>query len=118
MALPHAQSAQLVSLRPLGALLADTQSYAIIKAAQLEVIRVVLRAGERLRQHDTPGEITVQCLEGEVQFEVGGATHVLRAGDLLHLQARAPHALRACVRSPRGCASAASGGLRRCKSSR
>ncbi len=96
MALPHAQSSQVVSIRPLGALLADTQSFAIIKAQQMEVIRVVLRAGEQLRQHDTPGEITVQCLEGEVQFELADqGTHRLCAGDLMHLRARAPHALRA-----------------------
>ncbi len=95
MALPHAQSSQVVSLQPLGDLLAETQSYAIIKAQQLEVIRVVLRAGEHMRQHDTPGETTVQCLEGEVEFQVEQATHVLRAGDFLHLRARAPHALRA-----------------------
>ncbi|WP_313081355.1 cupin domain-containing protein [Pulveribacter sp.] len=95
MALPHAQSAQVVSIRPLGAVLSQTQSYAIIKAQQLEVIRVVLRAGELMRQHDTPGEITVQCLEGEVEFQLDQDVHLLRAGDLLHLQARAPHALRA-----------------------
>lgn len=95
MALPHARSAQVVSVRPLGTALAQTQSYAIIKAQQLEVIRVVLRAGEHMRQHDTPGEITVQCLEGAVEFQLDQAVHLLRAGDLLHLQARAPHALRA-----------------------
>lgn len=93
MALPHAHSSEVVSVRPLGALLAQTQSHAIIKAQQLEIIRVVLLAGERMRQHDTPGETTVQCLEGEVEFEVGGATHRLRGGDFLHMRARAPHAL-------------------------
>ena len=95
MALPHAQSTQPVSLRPLGALLAQTQSHAIIKARQLEVIRVVLRAGEQMHQHDAPGETTVQCLEGEAQFALGATTHRLAAGDFLHLPARSAHTLRA-----------------------
>ena len=45
--------------------------------------------------HPVMGEITVQCLEGTVHFQSGGATHLLRAGDLVHLQPRALHALTA-----------------------
>ena len=46
MALPHAQSCEVVSLRPLGPRLHDTPTSALIKAGQLEVIRVVLPAGK------------------------------------------------------------------------
>lgn len=95
MALQHAQSSEVVSVRPLGAVLPQAMTSAVIKAQQLEVIRVVLPAGKSLRQHDTPGEITVQCLEGEVEFQVGPRTHMLQPGDFLHLAPRAPHALRA-----------------------
>ena len=68
MALPHAQSGQIVSVRPLGERLPQAVTAAVLKAGQLEVIRVVLPAGKALRQHDTPGEITVQCIESEVEF--------------------------------------------------
>ena len=95
MALPHALSSEVVSLQPLGARIASTPTHAIIKAGQLEVIRVVLPAGAGLPLHETPGEITVQCLEGEVQFTVGDGSQTLRAGDWIHLKPRAPHALRA-----------------------
>ena len=95
MALPHARSGEVVSVQPLGAQLAGATTAAIIKAAQLEVIRVVLPAGKELRQHDTPGEITVQCLEGEVEFHAGTSAHLLQAGDFLHLEPRAPQAIRA-----------------------
>ena len=95
MALPHALSSEVVNLKPLGARIATTPTHAIIKASQLEVIRVVLPAGEKLRQHDTPGELTVLCIEGEVEFTVGDKPHLLRTGDWLHLAPRAPHALRA-----------------------
>ncbi|QXL85677.1 cupin domain-containing protein [Comamonas sp. NLF-1-9] len=95
MALPHALSSEVVSLQPLGARIADTRTHAIIKAEQLEVVRVVLPAGSELPLHETPGEITLYCIEGEVQFTVAGQPRPLRAGDWIHLQPRAPHALRA-----------------------
>jgi len=95
MALPHALSSEVVSLSPLGSRIPQTPTHAIIKAGQLEVIRVVLPAGDGLPLHETPGEITVQCLEGEVRFAVGDKEQVLRAGDWIHLKPRAPHALRA-----------------------
>ena len=95
MALQHARSGDIVNLAPLGEKIATTATAAIIKASQLEVIRVVLPAGKEMRQHDTPGEITVQCLEGEVEFHTGSSAHLLGAGDFIHLQAKAPHSLRA-----------------------
>ena len=95
MALTHTPSGQVVSVLPLGDRLAQATSSAILKAGQLEVMRVVLPAGKSMREHQTPGEITVQCLEGTVHFQSGGATHLLRAGDLVHLQPRALHALSA-----------------------
>ncbi|GKS94211.1 cupin domain-containing protein [Acidovorax sp. SUPP2825] len=95
MALHHARSGEVVSLSPLGDRLASAATTAIIKATQLEVIRVVLAAGKDLRQHDTPGEITVQCLEGEAEFHTAGGARLLRPGDFVHLQPRAAHSLRA-----------------------
>ena len=58
MALPHAQSGQIVSVRPLGARLADTVTTAVLKAGQLEVMRVVLPVGKSMKEHQTPGEAT------------------------------------------------------------
>jgi quercetin dioxygenase-like cupin family protein len=95
MAQPHARSGQVVSVASLGTALAAARTTALIKAAQLEVVRLVLPAGRVLREHRVAGEITVQCLEGEVEFVLPGATHRLVAGDWLHLAAREPHALRA-----------------------
>lgn len=95
MALSHARSGEVVSLAPLGDRLPATVTTAIIKAAQLEVIRVVLPAGQDLRQHDTPGEITIHCLEGEAACHTGSGAHLLRPGDFLHLAPRAQHAVRA-----------------------
>lgn len=95
MAQPHAQPGQIVSVRPLGPQLDEAVSTAIFKAGQLEVIRVVLPAGKTMREHRTLGEITVQCLEGVVEFETEDDTQQMQAGDLIHLAPRARHALKA-----------------------
>jgi len=95
MAQPHAVPGQVVSVRPLGAALAGARTTALLKARQLEVIRLVLHAGQALREHAAPGEITVHCLEGSVEFTLPGHRHVLAPGDWIHLAAREPHALHA-----------------------
>ncbi|MBP9784068.1 MAG: cupin, partial [Giesbergeria sp.] len=65
MALPHTPSSEVVHIAPLGAALAGTVNTAILKAKELEVIRLVVPAGKTLPQHQVPGEITLLCIEGE-----------------------------------------------------
>lgn len=95
MALPHAQSGQIVSVRPLGERLPEAISTAILKAGQLEVMRVVLPVGKSMKEHQTPGEATVQCIEGVVEFVSEEGVQRLHAGDFVHLAPRALHSLKA-----------------------
>jgi len=96
MALPHAQSGQIVSVRPLGDRLHEAVTTAILKAGQLEVMRVVLPVGKSMKEHQTPGEATVQCIEGVVEFaSESNGTQQLHAGDFVHLGPRALHSLKA-----------------------
>ena len=95
MAIPHAASGEVVDIRPLGEALQGTTTSALIKTDRLEVLRLVLPAGKEIAEHRAPGEITVQCLEGAIEFEVHGATRELRAGHMLYVAAREPHALKA-----------------------
>ena len=95
MALPHAQSGQIVSVRPLGDRLPEAVTAAILKAGQLEVMRVVLPAGTSMKEHQTPGEATVQCLEGVVEFTTEDGNQQLHPGDFVHLAPRALHSLKA-----------------------
>lgn len=99
MAQAHARSGQVVSIAPLADRLRDVRTTAIIKADQLELVRIVLPAGKGLRQHSAPGEITVQCIEGRIQFDTAEDRHVLEAGDLIHLRRNEPHSLNALVDS-------------------
>lgn len=82
-------------MRPLGERLREARTTALIKAEQLEVVRIVLPTGKSLREHSVPGEITVQCLEGRVQFHTTEAVLVLERGDFIHLLPHTPHALHA-----------------------
>ncbi|MBI3533241.1 MAG: cupin domain-containing protein [Burkholderiales bacterium] len=99
MAQQHVQSGEVVSVLPLGAQLASAKTMALLKAEQLEVVRIVLRAGMALHEHSAPGEITVQCIEGRIEFDTPQGLQLLEAGDFIHLRRNEPHALRALVDS-------------------
>jgi quercetin dioxygenase-like cupin family protein len=71
----------------------SSQSVALFKSEQLEVIRLVLPTGRAMPMHTVPGEITVQCLEGSIDFETPSGTQRLQAGQLLFLRGGEPHAL-------------------------
>lgn len=99
MAQQHVQSGQVVSVLPLGEQLAHAKTMALLKADQLEVVRIVLRAGMALHEHSAPGEITVQCIEGRIEFDTQQGTQLLEPGGFIHLRRNEPHALRALVDS-------------------
>ena len=95
MAIPHAKPGELIDLRPLGPASAGTKSHTLIKTGMLEVIRIVMPAGKELPPHAVPGEITVQCLEGQVEFHIGQVPHAMTEGTMLYVGAGEQHSLRA-----------------------
>lgn len=97
MAQAHAQPGDVVRLQPFGDRLGAQRTTAILKAEQLELVRLVLPAGSRLREHSAPGEITVLCIEGRILFGTPAGEQVLEAGDLIHLPRGEPHHLSALV---------------------
>ena len=90
MAIPHAQSGQIISLLEAD----DARTQTLVKTSTLEVIRMVLPAGKEIREHQAKGDITVQCLAGRVDFQVAGESRDLKPGAFLYLDAGAPHALK------------------------
>lgn len=79
---------------PLGKALSFTQSATLMKAAGLDLIRLVIPAGTVIPPHKAPGEITVQCMEGHVAVEHDGRAVELHVGDLLYLCPQEIHSLR------------------------
>ena len=94
MAIPHAKPGELLDVRPLGSALASSQTSTLIRAEQVEVIRIVVPAGKEIAEHKAKGEIVVQCLEGRVTFTAFGKTQNLEAGNLLYLPTGEPHSVK------------------------
>jgi quercetin dioxygenase-like cupin family protein len=96
MAIPHAQPGEVVDVQPLGAALADTKTRTLFKTENVEAVRIVMLTGKEISEHEAPGEIVVQCLEGKVAFTALGKTQELEAGQLMYLAAEEPHSVK-CV---------------------
>jgi len=94
MALHHAAPGEIIDVRPLGKKLSDSKNSTLLRSEHLQLFRVVLLKGEEFNDHAVPGEITVQCLEGLVDFRIGrDRIQRLAAGNLLYLDGGQPHAL-------------------------
>lgn len=99
MATPRTPTAQVIALHEgLGAT-APVRTQALLKAASLELVRLVLPAGARLPEHAAPGEITLQGLQGRLLLQLRDRTLLLGPGDLVHLDAGEPHAVHALADS-------------------
>ena len=94
MAIPHAKPGEVVDVRPLGSALGSAQTTSLLRAEQVEVIRLVVPAGKEIAEHKAKGEIIVQCLEGKVAFTAFGKTQNLEAGKLLYLPTGEPHSVK------------------------
>lgn len=94
MALHHAIPGEIIDIRPLGVNLHRSVNTTLLKSEHLQVFRVILPAGREFREHQVAGEITVQCLEGCIEFTSGGQTRRMEAGELLYLDGGDPHALK------------------------
>ena len=95
MALIHLHPGDVIDAAPLGERLASTASHALLKTGALELMRVVLRAGERLPEHAVDAEATLHCLEGSLRVDIDGAERRLRAGQLVVVAAGTRYALHA-----------------------
>ena len=56
-------------------------------------IRILMKEGQEMKEHQTPFPIVVEMLEGEVIFGVEGVNHDIKKGDLLTLAGGVPHNL-------------------------
>lgn len=95
MALPHALPLDTIDVRPLGPALKDAQTASLLKAPQLQLMRLVLPAGRSVPAHHVAGPITIHCLEGEAVLTTPARTCRLEAGRLVMLEGGEPHGLQA-----------------------
>lgn len=93
MSLPKAKPGEVINVRPLEKRLPTERSTTLVKTDDLEVLRLVLPAGKRINTHRAPGEVLIQCIEGEVQLHLADGPRDMAAGDLIYLPAAEPHAV-------------------------
>ena len=64
--------------------------------AQNKAVSLTLFAfskGEEISTHDSTGDAMVHVIEGVGQFTVDGVEHICKAGDVLVMPAKKPHAV-------------------------
>lgn len=66
-----------------------------LKAAGATLVRISFDAGQSMREHVAAVPILLQVIDGEVSVDVGEARETLRAGGIIHIDARVPHAVNA-----------------------
>jgi len=70
-------------------------SRTLLATPELRTVLFNFAAGQTLTEHTSTSRAVIQVLSGEGEFSVAGEPRTLRAGDLLHLPPRVPHAVRA-----------------------
>jgi quercetin dioxygenase-like cupin family protein len=93
VSLHHIRPGEIVDVLPMGPSLSGTQSHALFKSIDLEVIRSVMRAGETMPLHSVVGESTMQCIEGCVQLTCSTGVRELTGGQLVYLGRKETHSI-------------------------
>src|SRR5687767_2854753 len=94
MTTPQSDSSEVIHAGPLGAELAGAKTAVLLRTPALTVLRLIVRAGQDIPSHTPPGDATIHCLEGAIDFTAGGRTRRLVAGQLLYLTAGSVHSVR------------------------
>lgn len=99
MALQHAASGECIPLQRGDDDIAHFTSVALAKTDNMELIRLVLPKERAMPEHMVEGEMTLQCLEGEIVCNAHGGSTVLQPGEMLFLLGGVPHSVQAKVDS-------------------
>lgn len=94
MAIQHAAPGEVIDVRPLADRLGHSVTSTLIKSERLEVIRLVVPAGKEIPPHKVVGPITVQCLEGRIEFVAGDGPKQMGPGEMLYVPGNELHSLR------------------------
>lgn len=84
---------ETIDVNPYAERFDEAKTRKVSKTDSLELIRIVLDKGKVIPPHRAPGEITVLCIEGHIEFRIGGDEIELTSGMLLHLDGSNEHSL-------------------------
>jgi len=77
----------------------DRNSITIYKSDTMRIVLIGLHEGAEMKTHTAPGNISVQCLEGQINFTAEGKTAELTAGKMIALKTGIPHSVKAVKES-------------------
>ena len=75
------------------------QAKTLVKYDGLRIVLIALKAGSRIPEHHTEGQISVQTIVGHIQVRADWLTFELRPGGLLALDQGLPHDVEALEES-------------------
>lgn len=67
----------------------------IIETSFSKEIRILLKQGQMMKEHQAPYPILIHILEGEISIGINGTKEVLSKGNIVALDAQIPHDLTA-----------------------
>lgn len=70
----------------------------LLKTANGSVTAFAFDEGQELSEHTTPADALISVIEGNVEVRIQGVRHDVAEGQLIHLPANIPHAVRANTR--------------------
>ena len=82
----HLKSGEVINLETLKGDMEVDASYALVKTNDMEVIRMAVPEGKTIDPHSVEGEMSVQCLKGDILFMVDDKACELKSGDWLYLK--------------------------------
>lgn len=95
MAIEALKPGEIAVVGPESQVVEQRKTSVLVKTPTLRVMQIDIPAGEALKEHKAPGDITVHCIAGKVNFTVHGKAQELTAGSLLYLPAEELHAVEA-----------------------
>lgn len=90
---PLVKPGETVDVRRVGAPLGTRQKALLVKTVNMEIIHVIIPAGETVPTHEAQGEIILHCLEGRVSLAALGKTRELKAGQLSYFCINEPFSI-------------------------
>lgn len=69
----------------------DVSSTTVLKTDTLRIVLIALRSGATLPEHHADGRISVQVLEGDIEFDAENNSQRLAPGTIVSLGPRVPH---------------------------
>jgi quercetin dioxygenase-like cupin family protein len=94
MAQPASRSLEIWDVAAFEGDAGKVASRQLVASDALRVVRLVVPAHKQLDTHKAPGDLALYCATGAVTLFVEGQPHPLVEGQLVHLAAGVPHAVR------------------------